>query len=113
MDSHLILVFIFTAIVHFIATLAYSVRLVAIQTGKLAISLALFNIMVLVSRTANAFQGPLLGKKIDHDLATGALGHAGAQFHWFIWAASLGALLGALFIPTFQGVFAKFVLRFN
>lgn len=113
MDNHLLLVFIFTATVHCISTLAYAVRLVGIKTGKLAVSFALFNVLVLISRTANSFQGPLLAKKIEMDLASNQLIQAGGQFQWLIMAASVGTLVGAMLIPTFQGIFARLVIRFN
>jgi len=64
MSGHILLVFLFTAVIHCIATLAYAVRLVGIKTGKITVSLALFNVLVLVSRTANSLQAPLLAKKI-------------------------------------------------
>ncbi len=50
-----------TFVIHLIDTLAYSVRLNSVKSGKYALSLSLFNIFVLVSRTANMFQAPLIG----------------------------------------------------
>ena len=61
------IVFLFTLVIHLIATLAYSVRLVGVKTGRIAVSFALFNILVLVSRTANSFQAPLLAKVIENN----------------------------------------------
>jgi hypothetical protein len=113
MSGHILLVFIFTAVIHCIATLAYAVRLVGIKTGKIMVSLALFNILVLVSRTANSLQAPLLAKKIEQDIIHGYLHNAGNVFHWLILAASIGTVLGGLLIPTFHRLFSKFVLRFN
>lgn len=110
---HIILAFIFTIIIHCIATLAYSVRLVGVITGRLAASFALFNILVLVSRTSMAFQAPLLARKIEADIAASQIQHVGTMFHLLILAASIGTLIGALLIPTFRRLFARFVERFN
>jgi len=113
LPSQIAIVFAFTLIIHCIATLAYSVRLVGIKTGRLAVSFALFNILVLVSRISNAVQAPLLSKKIEQDIANGLLNNAGFNFHLLILAASTGTLLGALLIPTFQRIFTRIVMRFN
>lgn len=61
MDLRLIELIGLTIIIHLIDTLAYSVRLNSVKSGKYALSLSLFNIFVLISRTANMFQAPLLG----------------------------------------------------
>jgi len=109
----LIAVFLFTLIIHLIGTLAYSVRLVGVRTRRIAVSFALFNILVLVSRTANSFQAPLLAKVIEHDLPLVNLAHPSYVFHILIFAASLGTLIGAFLVPTFQILLGKFVLQFS
>jgi len=86
----LIAVFVFTLIIHLIDTLAYSVRLVGVKTRKIVVSFALFNILVLVSRTANSFQAPLLAKVVEHDLPLINLAHPSYIFHLLIFAASIG-----------------------
>jgi len=113
MTSQVIFVICFTFIIHLINTLSYAVRLVGIKTGRLAVSFALFNILVLVSRTANSLQAPLLAKKVEQDLITGAVTNSISVFHWILLAAAIGTLVGAFLIPSFQGIFAKIVLRFN
>lgn len=113
MDHPILLVFVFTLIIHMISTLSYAVRLVGVKTGRLAVSFALFNILVLVSRTANAFQAPLLSKKIESDLAMGIPDHPDTLFRWLILAASIGTMIGGFLIPTFKQVFTRFVLRFD
>src|SRR6266508_801966 len=80
MDRGLFLIFALTFIIHLIGTLAYSVRISATRTRRIAISLSLFNILVLVSRTSNSFQAPLLAKRVEQKLATGANGAAITDF---------------------------------
>ena len=59
MTTQVIIVLLLTFLINLITTLSYSVRIVGIRTGRIAISFALFNILVLVSRTANGFQASL------------------------------------------------------
>jgi len=113
MNNYVAIVFFFTLIIHLIATLAYSVRLVGIQTGRLAVSFALFNILVLVSRFSNSIQAPILAKWIEKDMSTGNIAAVGSNFHWLILAATIGTLLGAFLIPTFQRIFISIVKKFN
>lgn len=58
----LILVCIINFVITIIGTLAYSVRIVGVKTGKIAVSSALFNAISLFSRAAEVFQLPLLTK---------------------------------------------------
>lgn len=112
MDRQLLILCLLTFLIHLIATLAYSVRIAGTRTGKLALSLALFNVLVLVSRTSNSFQAPLLAKRIEGNLASHALEHAATDFRWLLLATSLATLLGALLIPTAQRLFGYAVLAF-
>ena len=68
MELRILLVFFFTIIIHMISTLAYSVRLVGINTGRIAVSLALFNVLALVSRMSNALLAPFLAKFVEGDV---------------------------------------------
>jgi hypothetical protein len=113
MSTQLIIVFLFTFSIHLVNTLSYSVRLVGIRTGRLAVSFALFNILVLSSRASHALQAPLLAKEIEKNILTDQLGIMISDFRWLLIAASLGTLLGAFLIPTFQNIFFKIVTIFN
>ena len=62
MDTQLALILALAFIIHLIGTLAYSVRIAGVRTRRIAVSFALFNVLVLVSRTSNSFQGPFLAK---------------------------------------------------
>ncbi|OEZ93353.1 hypothetical protein JAB8_04690 [Janthinobacterium sp. HH106] len=56
MDKQLLLIYALAFIIPFIATLAYSVRIAGIRTRRIAVSLALFSILMLLSRPLNSFQ---------------------------------------------------------
>src|SRR5262247_3455749 len=92
MDQGLFFIFVLTFIIHLIGTLAYSVRISATRTRRIAISLSLFNILVLVSRTSNSFQAPLLAKRIEQNIAAGAHDGAVADFRWLLVSATLASM---------------------
>ncbi|WML46622.1 lipid II flippase Amj family protein [Neobacillus sp. PS3-34] len=107
MTLHLTELIVLTLIVHLIDTLAYSVRLNSVKSGKFALSISLFNIFVLVSRTANMFQAPLIGGLIGISI----LKHHDplSDIRLVILAATIGTLIGIVFIPTFLKLFSKAV----
>ena len=108
MDIGLLIICALTFVIHLIGTLAYSVRIAGSRTRRIALSLSLFNILVLVSRTSNSFQAPLLAKRVEQNIAAGAIADA-SDFRWLLAAASAATIAGALLIPTFQRLFARYV----
>src|SRR5262245_1857400 len=108
MTTQILLVLILTFIINLITTLSYSVRMVGVRTGRIAISFALFNILVLVSRTANGFQAPLLAKTVERDIKAGVF-HNLETFRMIILSCSIATIVGALLIPTFQRILSKAV----
>jgi hypothetical protein len=112
MTSQVFIVLILTFLINLITTLSYSVRIVGIRTGRIAISFALFNILVVISRTANGFQAPLLAKTVENDINQGVFSNIEA-FRYVIFSCSLATICGAFLIPTFQRVLSKAVLNFS
>lgn len=100
---------ILTIMIHFVDTLSYSVRLNSVKSGNFALSTSLFNLIVLLSRTANTFQGPLIGLLIDKSIRLDY--NPINEVRWVILATTGGTLLGIIFIPTFLKIFEKAVLR--
>jgi hypothetical protein len=111
MDMQLAVLFALTFLINLIGSLAYSVRIAGVRTGRIALAFSLFNILVLVSRTANTFQAPLLAKRVEHELGAAQTGSV-ADFRWLLAAASLATLVGALLTPTFQRVLTTAVASF-
>lgn len=112
MTTQILIVLVLTFVINLITTLSYSVRIVGIRTGRIAISFALFNILVLVSRTANGFQAPLLAKTVEDDIKMGVLDNA-TTFQLIIFVCSIATIFGAFLIPTFQRVLSKAVINFS
>lgn len=112
MTTQIVIVLILTFVINLITTLSYSVRIVGIRTGRIAISFALFNILVLVSRTANGFQAPLLAKTVENNIKAGIYQNV-TTFRTIILSCSLATIIGAILIPTFQRVLSRAVISFS
>jgi hypothetical protein len=113
MDTQFIVICLLTFVIHLVGTLAYSVRIAGVRTRRIAVSFALFNILVLVSRTANSFQGPSLAKRVESNLNPGTQHNLLLDFRWFLLSATLASVIGAILTPTFQRVFSKAVAHFQ
>lgn len=107
MSNQVILVFFLTFIIHLISTLSYALRIAGVRTGRVAVSLALFNVLVLVSRTSNTFQAPLLAKHVENNILRGSAANIETDLRWLLTAATLATIVGMLLIPTFQRLFTK------
>jgi hypothetical protein len=112
-DTQLLIICFLTFVIHLIGTLAYSVRIAGVRTRRIAVSLALFSILMLVSRTSNSVLGPFLAKRVETNLSALASGSLLGDFRWLLVSASLATITGALLIPTFQRVFCRAVLHFQ
>ncbi|MEQ1780936.1 MAG: lipid II flippase Amj family protein [Hyphomonadaceae bacterium] len=112
MDTQLIVLCILTFIIYLIGALAYAARIAGVRTRKIAVSFALFNVLVLVSRAANSFQGPFLSKRIELNL----LNNGDALFWDFqllMFSATLAAIVGTLLVPTVQRLFTRAIQHFH
>ncbi|MCL5290026.1 MAG: lipid II flippase Amj family protein [Bacillota bacterium] len=123
--DRLMAVVVLTAIIHLINTLIYAVRPAGVITKRLATAYSLFNVIFLVAQTANMLQAPLLGSIIDLAIDRGMQAAGSAvnllnspvyqqelvvldhQIRTIILGATVGTLVGAIFIPTFITFFIK------
>lgn len=113
MSNQVIVVLILTIIISIIATLAYSVRIVGVRTGRIAVSSAVFSIFALISRTANSVQSPLLAKKIENTILVGNPQDLLYVFRWILFSTTVATIIGALLMPTFIKVLGKAVESFS
>lgn len=90
-----------TLAIHAVDTMSYSVRVAGVQTGRLAVAFSLFNIIVLISRTANLIQAPIVGSLVDQAIAQRRSAILLGEFQLIILSATAGSILGALLIPAF------------
>ena len=113
MDPQLIAICLLTAGINLIGTLAYAARIAGVRTRRIAMSFALFNILVLVSRTSNSFLGPFLAKRIETRLAGGGGEALLWDFRMVLLAASLAVAVGVVLVPTGQRLFARAIGYFQ
>jgi hypothetical protein len=88
------------------------VRIVGTRTKKIAVSFALFNIMVLISRTSNSFQAPLLAKWVENNINL-KINPGTFELRMILLATSIATIAGAFLIPTFQRILSRAVLNFS
>lgn len=113
MDAQLLAICLLTAGINLIGTLAYGARIAGVRTRRIAMSFALFNILVLVSRMSNSFLGPFLAKRIEVRLAQGGGDALLGDFRLVLMSASVAVLGGILLVPTSQRLFARAIGYFQ
>jgi hypothetical protein len=108
MDRQLLIICLLTAGINLIGALAYAARIAGVRTRRIAMSFALFNVLVLVSRTSNSFLGPFLAKRIETRIADHSDGTALLwDFRVVLFAATIAVALGVVLVPTAQRLFAR------
>ncbi len=113
MDRQLVVICLLTAAINLIGTLAYAARIAGVRTGRIAISFALFNMLVLVSRTSNSFLGPFLAKRIETRLADGGGDALAGDFRIVLASATVAVFVGILLVPTGQRMFSRAIGYFQ
>jgi hypothetical protein len=113
MTIQIYIVFFLTFVIYTIGTLAYSVRIVGIRTGKIAVAGAVFNIFVLIQRMAGGFQAPFLAKTIETSINSGNTGGLLLKFRLILSVTAAAIVFGAVLMPTFIKIFTKLVNSFS
>jgi len=113
MDRQLIIICLLTAAINLIGTLAYSARIAGVRTRRIAMSFALFNILVLVSRTSNSFLGPFLAKRIETRLHQGGGEALLWDFRVVLFSAAAAVAVGIVLVPTGQRLFSRAIGYFQ
>ena len=113
MDTQLVVICVLTFGINLIGTLAYAARIAGVRTRRIAMSFALFNVLVLVSRTANGFLGPFLAKRIERRLLEGGGEALAGDFRLVLLSASAAVLIGIVMVPTGQRLFARAIGYFQ
>jgi hypothetical protein len=112
----LIIVCFFTFLIHITESLAYSLRLAGVRSGKIAVAMSFVKSTLLISRLSNMFQAPLLGSMVDSTILANtpdSLVLLESQFRVIIFTASLGALVGAFITPTCVELFRSAIIQFQ
>jgi hypothetical protein len=113
MDAQLLAICLLTAGINLIGTLAYGARIAGVRTRRIAMSFALFNVLVLVSRLSNSILAPFLAKRIELRLADGGGGALLDDFRLVLLSASIAVLVGIVLVPTAQRLFSRAIGYFQ
>ncbi len=132
--ERLLIVAALTAVIHFINTLAYAVRISGVRTRRLATALSLFNVIFLVASTANTIQAPILASIVEMVIKTGQtqvgvrvtdaqlinsaayqalLVSLSQNIRIVIIAATVGTIIAAALIPAFVNIFNRAIFIFE
>ncbi|MGB9681495.1 MAG: lipid II flippase Amj family protein [bacterium] len=111
--TRLFAVCILVGIVHMTDTLSLSVRWVGVRVGRVVTAASLFNILVLVSRTANLLQAPMVGKMVDLAIRNHRSDFLLQNFRIILLSSTIGTALGIFLMPTFVGIFGRLILSFE
>jgi len=106
-DAQLLAICLLTAGINLIGALAYAARIAGVRTRRIAMSFALFNVLVLVSRLSNSILAPFLAKRIEVRLADGGGEALLGDFRVVLLSASIAVFVGILLVPTGQRLFAR------
>lgn len=105
-DPRLCFIVCIAAAVSMLTTLNVAARPAAVETGRVALAFTISSLFFMVTRFANLFYAPLLGRYVGHAVAArasdpNALDTLYAQIQWIVAGAALGALAAWLLLPTF------------
>jgi hypothetical protein len=112
---------ILNGVVQMTAVGAFAARIAGVTTKRIALSISLFTLFATASRFANLFYAPLLGTISDRtgNLVTAAIAAGSAelarpqvqqfelQLRLIVLLGTVGTLVGALLLPTFQYMFVR------
>lgn len=106
-----IIILVLNLVINLIATFSFAARIAGIRTGKIALAFSLFNILNVISRTANGFQAPLLAnyveKTIDADMENTTL-----IFRMILLSFTIATAVGIVLTPSVQRIFHRAILEF-
>jgi hypothetical protein len=112
---------ILNGIIQVAAVGAFAARIAGVTTKRIALSISLFSLVAFASRLANLFYAPLLGTISDRTgdivakaiaagsaaLAAPALQQFDLQLRLIVFAGTIGTLVGAFFLPSFEYLFVR------
>src|SRR3546814_14367818 len=95
----LVTILLLTGFINLIGALAYAARIAGVRTRRIAMSFALFNILVLFSRTSNSFLGPFLAKRIETRIHDGHCASLFIDLQFVLADATVVHVTGRAFVP--------------
>ena len=106
-DHRLLLVCIIAALVSLLTTSTGAARVAGVLTKRIATSLSVYNLFMLIGRLANLAYVPVMGSIVDLAVKTNQLDILQAKIRCIIGFSALGSLIGFLLLPTFVEIYVK------
>ncbi|TBL75686.1 lipid II flippase Amj family protein [Paenibacillus thalictri] len=110
MLEKLLIVCALTLLIHASETLSFALRYAGVRTGKLAVSLSLAGMILLISRTSNLLQAPMMGKMIDF-----AKNNSGFDLElalrYILGASTVGTLVAMVLFPSMVFLCARVIVQ--
>lgn len=110
MMMQMLLVLLLTGIIHTVDSLSYALRLGGLRSRRITLALSLSGLLVIVSRTSNMAQGPMVGSMVDKALASATF-HLESRLHWIIAAATAGTAAAMLLFPSVVRICSRLVVH--
>lgn len=108
-------VFLLTIIIHTTDSLSYALRLGGLRARRIGLALTVAGMLLLISRTSNMAQGPLLGGMVDQAKPMAKIGGADTRLelhmHGVLLAATVGTMLAIRLYPTVVRMSARWVVH--
>ncbi len=118
-DRALVTVSILIGFMAVVDTLALSIRTAGAITKRLAVALALFNLVVVFARISNLVQAPIVGNMVDKTvvddpyLQSQLVDQLFLKLRVIIASTTIGTIIGALLTPSFINAFAHMIKIFE
>lgn len=106
----LVMILMFTVVIHTVDSLSYALRLGGLRSRRITLALLLSGLLVLVSRTSNIAQGPMVGNMVDKALKSASF-HLEPKLHGIIAAATAGSLLAMFLFPSVVRLCSRMIVH--
>jgi hypothetical protein len=97
---------VLSVVIHFVASIALSGRIVATRTKLTATTLSIYNVLTALGQLAVSIQMPLLAKETEVIIVNNIPFNL-SVFRLIIFGCTLGVVIGAFAIPTFHRFMEK------
>ncbi len=109
MELRIIIVLILSFAIYLISNMAYGARIAGVEVRQISLSLSIFNILALLSRTANMFQIPLLAKMVDNNATVDLLSY----IRLILLIGIITTIFSIILLPTWIHLFKKGIKKFK
>lgn len=112
MSITLIVIMIFTIVIHAVETSSYSIRLAGVRLKRIAVALSVVGMVLLISRTSNMLQAFLIGGIVDEAKQDASI-NLEHTIRLVLLSASVGTLLAIILYPTLTKLFGYVIQNFE